>query len=161
MRTLLVLCAVCTVAGGLLSCSAPLPPGPDGQISLRFEGLTNDGLNIKDIYFVLDNRSSRAIFFQGTHTFRSGTYPVYSVINCSSPDSRNDELSNIPLVDFVGRPPPFIRISPGERIRLNLNDGMFNASTLVKNRGGTCTAELALRNFEMIKSSGFQPVINY
>ena len=52
----------------LTGCSSPLPPGPNGHVSLRFERLNSDGFNVKDIYFILENRSQRSIHFRGTKT---------------------------------------------------------------------------------------------
>src|ERR1700675_4507352 len=92
------------------------------RVSLTFEGLRNDGMSVSDVFFILENRSSRAIYFQANKAFWSNTaYPVYTAMSCTDAHpSRGTNDSSFPLVDFWGGPPPFIKVSPGDRLRLDV-----------------------------------------
>jgi hypothetical protein len=124
-----------------VACKPSEPLDPAGRISLTYDGLRNDGMSVSDVFFILENRSARAIYFQATKAFWSSTaYPVYTATSCTDADpskGRND--SSFPLVDFRGGPPPFIKVSPGDRLRLDVAD---YGNDIAQHRGGTCRLRL-------------------
>jgi hypothetical protein len=143
-----------------VACKPSEPLDPAGQVSLTFEGLRNDGMSVSDVFFILENRSTRPIYFQATKAFWSSTaYPVYTAISCTDADpSRGTSASTFPLVDFWGGPPPFIEISPGDRLRLNIAD---HGNDIAQHRGGTCRLRLQLKGDNVIESKPFHPIITF
>ena len=152
----------CLAAVGFLAvaCKPSEPLDPAGRVSLTFEGLRNDGMSVSDVFFILENRSTRAIYFQATNAFWSSTtYPVYTGMSCTDADpSRGTYDSGFPLVDFWGGPPAFIKVSPGDRLRLDVAD---HGNDIAQHRGGTCRLRLQLRDDDVIESKPFHPIVTF
>ena len=155
-RNWIITVAIC---GALIACDgppSPLPPGPNGKVSLRYERIVNDGSNIKHLFFVFENRSLRTIYFRGIETPSSGIYPVYSALDCSVPEPNGETLvHNFPTVDFLHGPPPWIHVRPGQWVHLNLHDGFVEDSVLIEHPGALCEARIELKDDEVVKSEEF------
>ena len=160
MRAILSWAASVVFCGALVGCDgppSPLPPGPNGRVSLRYERIVKDGSSTKDLFFVLENRSSLPIYFRGMETPTSGTYPVYLTLDCSEPEPNGEAtVHNFPTIDFLHGPPPWISVRPGQWVRLNLHDGMGDDSVLIKHRGAACGARIELKDHEVVKSEEFR-----
>jgi hypothetical protein len=144
----------------VVACTPSEPVGPAGQVSLTFDGLRNDGMSVSDIFFMLENRTTHAIYFRASKAFWSSTaHPVYTGLNCTDADAPNEtSVHGFPLVDFWGGPPPFIEVSPGDRLRLDVAD---IDNTIVQHRGGICRLRLQLRGDDVIESKPFHPVVKF
>ncbi len=46
----------------------PSLPSPSGQITIDYDGLRNDGMTVSDVFFILENRSTRTIYFRNNRT---------------------------------------------------------------------------------------------
>lgn len=143
-----------------IACTPSVPVDPAGQVSLTFGGLRNDGMSISDVFFLLENRSPRPIYIQARKPFWSRTaYPVYTAITCTDADAPSGTSdSGFPLVDYRGDPPPFRKISPGDRLRLDVAD---YGNTIVQHRGGTCRLRIQLRGNDVIESKPFHPIVTF
>ena len=151
------------VALGLLvvvACTSADPPDPSsGEITIRYDGLRNDGMLVSDVFFILENHSTRVIAFRGTRTFWSGTIPVYAAMDCTSAKSSDGTYSGFPLVDFADSPPPYVNVAPGGRLRLNV--GRAYGALIAQYRGGLCQLRLQLRRDEVIQSQQFRPIVTF
>jgi hypothetical protein len=143
-----------------VACTPAEPPGRAGQVTLAYEGLRNDGMTVSKLFFSLENRSTRTLSFRGEKAFGSSTAaPVYTALNCSDPH-RPEAMgySAFPLIDFDGEPPPFLEVSPGEHLRLDVRDP---GHEIAQHKGGVCVLRLQLKDKVVIESKPFRPVIAF
>jgi hypothetical protein len=117
-------------------------------------------MSVSDVFFILENRSPHAIYFQATKYFWSSTaYPVYTALECTYADPfKGNEYSSFPLIDFRGGPPPFIEVSPGNQLRLDVVD---RGDDIAKHRGDVCSLRLLLRNNDQLVSKPFSPRVSF
>jgi hypothetical protein len=144
----------------IAACKPAVTSGPGGRITLEYEGLRNNGMSVSDVYFILENRSTRVIYFRADKAFFSGTVdPVYTALDCTDPNHPEvAEYSSFPLVEFASGPPPFVKVSPGERLRLNVADP---GNKIAQHRGHICRLRLQLKDDEEIESEPFKPIIAF
>ncbi len=152
------LCGLVAICFLVVACKPRGLPSPSGQITISYDGLRNDGMSVSDVFFILENRSTRTIYFRGTKTFWSGTIPVYAGMDCTNTKSSTSYSSGFPLVDFIGGPPPYVKVSPGGRLRLNVGD---YGSFVAQNSGNLCRLQLQLMADEVIESMQFRPVVTF
>ena len=155
-----------TVSGfviiGLLvvACRPAEPTAPGGQVTLAYEGLRNDGMTVSELFFRLENHSARSLYFRAEKAFWSNTAtPVYTALNCSDPNHPDAVgYTGFPLVEFSGGPPPFVEVSPGAHLRLNVGDP---GNEVAQHRGGVCALRLQLKDQGVIESKPFRPIIAF
>jgi hypothetical protein len=154
------LCNLGAIGLLVVACKPSVPIDAAGEITLTYEGLQNDGMSVTDVFFILENRSTRAISFQGSKAFWSSTaYPVYTGMECTSADPHpGSSSSGFPLVDIWGGPPPYIDLSPGDRLRLNVAD---RGNDIARHRGDLCHLQLLLMGNEVIESKPFRPAVKF
>src|SRR5689334_21048501 len=97
-----------TIGVLLVSCNPADPPGPEGQVTLAYEGLRNNGMTVSEVFFRLENRSTRTLYFRAHKAFWSRTVaPVYTALNCSDANHTDAvQKRRFRLIDFESGPPP-------------------------------------------------------
>jgi hypothetical protein len=153
------ICGLVAICFLVVACKPRGPPNPPGRITINYDGLRNDGMSVSDVFFIMENRSTRTIYFRGTKTFWSGTIPVYAGMDCTNTNSSTSYSSSFPLVDFIGSPPPYVKVSPGVLLRLNV--GGDYGSFVAQNSGNLCRLQLQLMADEVIESTSFRPVVTF
>jgi hypothetical protein len=144
----------------VVACKPSAPLALTGRVSLMFESLRNDGMSVSDVFFILENRTRHAIYFQGTQAFWSRTAtPAYTTLSCADPDpSITANESTFRLPDYSDGPPAFIKVSPGDRVRL---DVASYGDEVARHRGGTCLLRLKVRGGDYIESAPFHPIVTF
>lgn len=145
--TLVTLCAV------LCACKPAHPSIRAGQVTLSYIDASNNSAT-----FLLDNQSTRPIYFRGRHNFWSASTAVYAMIACIVPGSAILSDAPFPLPEFVGGPPPVIKVAPGELIKLKVV-GEYG-ELIQKSKGRLCQVRLPLEPMKLdnaIESTLFAP----
>ena len=132
-------CLLAAVGIGAFVYSKWMPP--DGYIVLKYDGMSTSG-----VFFWLENRSSRAIYTEG-----SGN-EVWDSRRLTSCKGRGDISENSDPLALVDGYQSTIRVSPGERIRLKIETKLPGQYI-----GGSCRLRLSLLGGVFIESEEFRP----
>lgn len=114
---------------------------PTGYVDVNYDGMSTSG-----VFWQLENRSTQAIYMQGAD---NKIWPNWATTKCRTADYSAEGSDPGYLADGA---PSIIKVSPGERIRLEVDTNLPN-----KYKGGHCRVRLALAGGTFIESHDFTP----
>jgi hypothetical protein len=115
---------------------------PTGYIVFKYDGLSPSG-----VFVEMENRSTQAIYLKGNG---NKIWASEARAGCHSAGSSSEGSDPVYFAD--GGTPSIIKVSPGDRVRLDIPTGLPS-----KYKGGFCRLRLSLLGGAFVESNLFTP----